>query len=55
MKQKEGRDYISLNDCVVVLEDGVVRLSGTGETFRLSLAEFNNMVKFVTLKQKGSS
>ena len=48
MKQKEGRDYLDFDDCVVSVEPGgIVRLSTMCETIRLSPDELKKLVKFV--------
>jgi hypothetical protein len=51
MKTKEGRDFITFEDCVVAIAtDGTVVLSNMVETFKLSKEEFNKLVAFVAKK-----
>ena len=55
MKNKEGRDYITLKDCIVHIyqsSDGeeFVQFANMSEAFNLSKEEFDKMVKFVSAK-----
>jgi hypothetical protein len=48
VKRKEGRDYLSLEDCVASkLENGAVRLGNMSESFVLSAKEFKQLVAFM--------
>jgi hypothetical protein len=48
MKPKESRDFLSLADCVVsVDEEGTVKLSSMCETFQISAKDFEKLTAFV--------
>jgi hypothetical protein len=55
MKDKEGRDYIILEDCIVSVREYLsgekfIQISNTCETIKISKAEFAKFVKFVNSK-----
>ena len=51
MTAKEGRDFISLEECVCSVNfDGSIKLSSIDTTFTLSKKEFEKLVSFA--KQK---
>lgn len=55
MKEKEGRDFLNFEDCIVYVrnyESGeqFIQISNICETMRISKKEFDKMVKFVNNK-----
>lgn len=46
MKQKEGRDYLEFENCVVSVSDDKIKISNMAETINLSVDEFKRLVKF---------
>jgi len=48
MKSKDGRDHLTLSECVVSLNADGIRISDAGASMNITLEDFSRLVKFVT-------
>ena len=58
MKEKEGRDYLNLEDCIVSVRNYLsgekfIQISTGLDTTKISKKEFEKLVKFVENRFKG--